>query len=91
MEPNYASLEVKVRDGDALSFGHNLAEFLPNPIFCNTRLAVGKIMHECGARPVIDYLFEQQRQSREEGSTAYLDGSEVMLELLHAKLRQLEA
>jgi hypothetical protein len=83
---------IKLKDGDELLFGQgSLAapDYLPNPSYCNIKLAVGRVLRACGAAGVIDYLLRTYDASRDEGAMSFLDGSSSMLDLLDISLHQI--
>jgi hypothetical protein len=75
---------IKIDDGHELVFGQGL----PNPHYCNVKLAVGQVLRACGEAEVFDYLFRKDEESRDEGSSDYLDGSSNSLDLVGISLRQ---
>jgi len=91
IKENWSHPLVRLSDGDELLFGSGggLAntEYLPNPGYCNIKLAIGRVLQACGAAEMIDYLFHKDEESRQEGAS-YLDGSPVMLDLLDNLLHQ---
>jgi hypothetical protein len=92
IKPDFHSRLIAVTDGEELLFGRGVLsqpEYLPNPHYCNIKLAVGRILHACGAAEIIDYLFHLYEDSHREGAMTFLDGSPAMLDLLDATLHQI--
>jgi len=83
---------IQLRDGDALVFGGGSIaspEILPNPQYCNIKLAIGRVLRACGAAEVIDFLYYKNEESHDEGAISYLGSSLVTLDLLDIHLHQI--
>ncbi|KAK9313077.1 hypothetical protein V1522DRAFT_393905 [Lipomyces starkeyi] len=52
---------LRHNDGDQLLFGHGpLNHAVPSGLFCNVRLAIGRVLHESGSARTIDGILEDE-------------------------------
>lgn len=83
---------INLADGDELFFGGGFPtrpELRPDPVFCNIKLAVGRVLRACGAAGVVDLLFDAFEDSREGGSMTWFGEQAVNIELLDVALHQI--
>ena len=89
------SFTISLKDGDEIVFrkgedGHLIDP--PNPLFCNTRLAIARVMYACGASALIDELYGDEEDEDEAIVTqpVYLGGpfvsDDILLRRLHDRL-----
>jgi hypothetical protein len=81
------------QDGDEIIFrkgvdGHQIDP--PDPLFCNTKLAIARVMYACGASGLIDELCDDDDDEAIETQPVYLGGpfvsDDILLRRLHDRL-----
>jgi hypothetical protein len=85
---------ISLNDGDEIVFrqgqeGQQIDP--PDPLFCNTRLAIARVMHACGASGLIDELYgDDDDDEAIVTQPVYLGGpfvsDDILLRRLHDRL-----
>jgi hypothetical protein len=87
IKPGWSNSLLRHNDGNEIVL--TPPDDLLYPSYCNIKLAVGRVLHVCGASKVIDYLFQIHEDHLNERTMSYLDSSLTMLDLFDIRLHQI--